>query len=147
MRGRHPAHCLARAEVGAEHVGAKNVEYVALVHCVDPEHGQHAGVVHQHVELAERGVEPREHALDLTQLPDVGLQRDRCSACAFDVRDHSMRGSLAAQVIHADPVAAASRQQRNLGADSAAGTGHQHHFGHGRFTPPGCWLRGPAGST
>jgi len=72
VRGRHPPDRLARAEVDAEHVGPEQVGHVVPVHRVDPEVGQHPGIVDQAVEMTEGLVQAREHAHHLIELADVG---------------------------------------------------------------------------
>jgi hypothetical protein len=116
--------------------GAAQVDVERLVEQgvrgVGERHGlQHAGVVHEHVDLAELLFADLEHVAYLVGLGDVGFHGDRLRACGFQFGDQRVGFVRAGCVVDDYGETVAGETAGDSCADAARSAGDESDFGRG----------------
>lgn len=129
--GRQAADGLLRTQEAAHHVGPQDALEAGCVHRLQAHLPlQHAGVVHQHVQPAERLVQALEHLLDLFFDTHVGLYSQRFAAPrAYDI-DQRFGVFAPLPVVDAHGVAALRGETCRGCTDATTGSCDEHDPAH-----------------
>ena len=129
----HAAHRGAAAQEHAQGVDLQRTFDTLGGHLVEPHlEVERAGVVDQHREGSELGVDGGEHSLHVVLGRDVGPNRRRTGAVGPYLLGNRLGGAGVLPIADRHVVSAFGREHRARCADPPARAGNEHHFAHVR---------------